>query len=535
MNLTLQPESLDWALKHVEVHGDGDIFPVPFEFKAIRASWNDTGPDPTKPRPTLRDWLSGVDLFNWATRPYRRCLSPKHRFGFRVSTQLDPLDLMLFTAITYEIGADLEAARISKDRQIVHSHRFMPTEDGEMYDSSFRYESFRRRSAELADSGDHAWVVLADIADFFPRIYSHPLENALVAATAKKQHVKALGKMLNAWNFSVSYGIPVGPSGSRLLAELAINDVDAALCSEHYEYVRYMDDYRIFSPDERTAYIQLAYLANVLYENHGLTLQQNKTMIVPVERFKIMNMGESGHVRKSLAERFEEILEKLGIEEWYEPIDYDDLDEDTQKQIDSLNLVGLLKEQLESESDLNLSVTRFVLRRLGQLDDADCVQLVLDNVQRLYPVFPDVLRYLTSIRRYSADERRTIGERLLTLIDENVVGHLEFYRSWILHTFTHDREWDNEDRFVELFNKYSDEFTRRELVLALGRAGQVTWFKSRKRDYNGLSPWVKRAFIRAASCLPGDEARFWYRSVMPQLDELEKVVAKWAQEHPFTA
>ena len=99
--LRLSPDSLDWALTHIESYGDTDVFPIPFEYQAIRNSWDE-----------LRDYLSRIDLLNWTTRPLRRCLSPKHRFGFRVSTQLDPLDQIIYTSLVYELGDDIEAVRI---------------------------------------------------------------------------------------------------------------------------------------------------------------------------------------------------------------------------------------------------------------------------------------------------------------------------------------------------------------------------------------------------------------------------------------
>ena len=39
--LTLQPKSLDWALNQAELLGDSAIFPLPFEFEAIRNDWDE--------------------------------------------------------------------------------------------------------------------------------------------------------------------------------------------------------------------------------------------------------------------------------------------------------------------------------------------------------------------------------------------------------------------------------------------------------------------------------------------------------------
>ena len=41
MTVNVAEDSLDWALAHTERHGDTDVFPIPFEFQAIRFSWDE--------------------------------------------------------------------------------------------------------------------------------------------------------------------------------------------------------------------------------------------------------------------------------------------------------------------------------------------------------------------------------------------------------------------------------------------------------------------------------------------------------------
>lgn len=519
----LSADALDWALTHVETFGDTDIFPPAFEFEAIRNGWTD-----------VRAFLERQDLLNWAIQPYRRCLSPKHRFGFRISTQLDPLDTLIFTALVFELGEDIESARIPPDARIVHSSRFMPSKAGAFFNSDFTYETFRARSLEHADRCSH--VVTADIADFFPRVYSHPLENALKACTTHQLHVRALIRLLKQWNSGSSYGIPVGPAASRLLAELVISDVDNALLSEGCTFCRYVDDYRIFCDRDRTAYEALAVLAKTLFDNHGLTLQQHKTAIVDASQFVSLNQWtERDEERGSLTQRFEQILKGIGINSWYEPIEYDDLKQEIQEQIDALNLSQLLNDQITAEHELDIQIVRFVLRRLGQLGSAEAVDIVLEEnaIVRLYPVFKDVLEYLSAVRKLNADRRKEIGEQILNLIDDSIVGHLEYHRCWILNTFSKDNQWDNESSFAGILQAYPDSFTKREVISALGRAHQVHWFKTAKRDFQQFGPWEKRAFIAAASCLPGDEGEFWYKSIKQQLTELERVIVEWALANPY--
>lgn len=521
----LSPDSLDWALAHVEKFGDTDIFPLPFEYAAIRHSWAN-----------VRAELSQQDLLTWVMQPHRRCLSPKHRYGFRISTQLDPYDQLIYTALVYELGADIEASRVPTKDRSVHSFRFKPANDGRFFDQKFGYGTFRERSRELASQKRCKSVVMADIADFFPRIYSHPLENALRACTAKSLHVNSIKRLLSQWNSSVSYGIPVGPAASRLLAEVAISDVDAALQSEKHKFCRYADDFRIFCKDERSAFESLALLARVLFENHGLTLQQHKTRIVDAATFlEINDDDEADRERSALSESFDDILKAIGIDDWYEPIEYADLSPEYQEQIDSLNLRELLSEQLTSGENLDIPTTRFILRRLAQLGSPEAVELITDDSCRvqLYTVLKDVVEYCKAIRGLDEQGRHQLGAWLLDLIGGASLGHLEYNRYWILSTFTSGREWDNEGRFVKIYNQYSDDFTRAESISAMGRAHQATWFKTAKRDFLRLSPWERRSFIAAASCLPGDEADFWYKSVKPQLNSLERVVVAWAKANPY--
>ena len=38
--LTLHERSLDWALAHALRYGDTDVFPLPFEYEAIKHDWS---------------------------------------------------------------------------------------------------------------------------------------------------------------------------------------------------------------------------------------------------------------------------------------------------------------------------------------------------------------------------------------------------------------------------------------------------------------------------------------------------------------
>ncbi len=301
----------------------------------------------------------------WGPRPYRRFLAPKRPVSFRHITQLDPLENLAFSSLIRRIGPALEAIRVPREEQVVFSWRFEPTSDGQMFDPAYTWSAFNGQCRAKASSGKFGWVVVTDIADFFPRLYFHPLEQAVAAATNKSDEAWCVLRMVKNWNSLVSYGLPVGVAASRILAEATIADVDRMLLGAGESFCRYSDDYRIFSGSEVDARNILEELAACLFDKHGLTLQPEKTLILSaqeyLERFDVS--PERAEV-ESLSAKFRELLEEAGIEDYAEEIEYDDLPEHIQAEIDQLNLSALLREQLRDERCDSMIVS-FLLRRLG--------------------------------------------------------------------------------------------------------------------------------------------------------------------------
>ena len=234
-----------------------------------------------------------------------------------------------------------------------------------------------------------------------------------------------------------------------------------------------------------------------------------------------------------LSEAFACISEQLELDTWYEEIEYEDLDDEQKASVDALNLEGLLNEQLGSE-EIDVQITRFVLRRLGQLQDPVGATSVLASIDKLYPVFADVVRYLGSLGHLTACNRRLIGHEVLNLLDDSIVSHLEYHRMHLLNLFATNSEWDNAEMFTVLWAQFADHFTKRKLILALGKSGQNFWFRRHKTDWEQFSPWERRAFLRGASSLEGDERKYWYGSIKGRLDTLEQAITSWSRQEPIT-
>src|SRR5262249_20337893 len=139
-----------------------------------------------------------------------------------------------------------------------------------------------------------------------------------------------------------SYGLPIGPFASRVLAEAVLIDVDSALLSDGADFVRWVDDYTIFCTSEVEGQRLLFRLAEHLFNNHGLTLSGMKTKLLSKEVFQERWLREPDQeIEDGL-----ELLMQLAARG--DPYSGDEI-ELTQEEIDhleGLNLSGLLQEAL---------------------------------------------------------------------------------------------------------------------------------------------------------------------------------------------
>jgi len=519
--MRLATDSLDLAREHLAAQSDTDLFPRPFEIEAISSRW----------RALCRQPLAG-DMRQWRCSASRRCLVPKHRYGFRVATQLDPLDCLVLTAVIAEFGADIEAMRVPVDDQVCFSHRFSPDRAGRLYNTAFTYQTFLDAVRHRLEDRRYTYVVVTDIADFYPRLYLHPLENAL-RATGRTDHAAVVIRMIKQLNANVSYGVPVGPRAVHLLAEAALDAVDRSLLAERVEFCRYVDDYVVFARGRREAYVALALLAGSLFEIHGLTLQPHKTKIRATEDYlQEMNRFETGPVGTMVGE-LRRILRRYGVDyDPYERIDYQALPLEARQEIERLNLPARLRDALGAE-DIDVNLAGFLLQRLTQLGRPDLAEEVMGNAERLYPVFSEAVRYLTEVTREPTAARR-LRDWLLAALTDEVVSHLDFHRLWILRALAwNDERMPGAETLTDLYAQYADEFSRRELLLALGRRREHAWFFARRRSWQGLGAWERRAFLYGASCMPRDQYAHWCRSQNATMTPLERAVSEWASDSPI--
>ena len=97
--------------------------------------------------------------------------------------------------------------------------------------------------------------VKADIASFFPSIYTHSIPWAVVGRDEAKANSKTnlneqpwydeLDKAQSYVKRGETQGIPIGPATSHIISEFILSKVDGAL-RDAYQFVRYIDDYECY-------------------------------------------------------------------------------------------------------------------------------------------------------------------------------------------------------------------------------------------------------------------------------------------------
>ena len=263
----------------IEHHGYSALLPTPPEWSLLRGHLD-----------SIRPEITAIDLDTYTPTSPLRVYAPKNRATVRVVSLLHPLDLIIYTSLALIVIRDLEANRIPARKKTVFSYRADLSCANRLYRTDASFSMFQDALKERSGRSRIGYVGIADIADFYPRIYQHRLENVIESCATNERGrdvARVLVKKLIAnLSGSNSYGLPVGPYASRVLAEALLIDVDSYLVSERLDFVRWVDDYYFFTRTEEQAQEILISLAQRLYERHGLTLSALKTKIQAKETFR---------------------------------------------------------------------------------------------------------------------------------------------------------------------------------------------------------------------------------------------------------
>jgi hypothetical protein len=387
-----------------------------------------------------------------------------------------------------------------------------------LYNEQPGYREFTDFLASRITANPECFVGITDIADFYARIYQHRLVNALQAACGNtlQDHIRALEKMLKRFSENVSYGIPIGPPASRLFGEAVLIDVDSSLLSFDVDFVRFTDDFVILAKMPEEAEYGIRVLGETLFMNHGLTLQTAKTRILKgrdyVERYL------TTHTRKEEERR--KLLDIVGA--YDESVSYEEMAEDQQREIDAMNLSGMLTDALADGQNVDFREVSFILGRLSALEKPELVPIVLSNLEKLAPVAHSITAFFKRFEQMDSGTRAEAATAILSPILNNSKYASEYYSIWILSIFASSPVWDHAENLLKILRETRSDAIRRYAALALGSSGgraQVIHVKQYLQSASSLC----RSALMLATVKMGSDERKYLRHSLRLRDSLEKM------------
>jgi hypothetical protein len=203
----------------------------------------------------------------------------------------------------------------------------------------------------------------------------HRLENLLDEVAPKHGAVRFIKTHVKIIRARQSFGLPVGGAAARLLAELALSDTDQALVDRGLSATRFVDDYRVLLKSSDDPYDALGYLAEQLGINEGLSLNAAKTSVISRREY----ISRLERLTTDLDEEVEGVaLESLTADIYFD----EDPDEDDLERLKGLNLVEMLKEEID-KSNRDMGRIKLLFRALKLAEPKDAVTLFFDSVDRL--------------------------------------------------------------------------------------------------------------------------------------------------------
>lgn len=229
---------------------------------------------------------------------------PKERFFTRPGSILRPLDRLMYQALVDNIMEQLEE---SHDRSRSFSH--VPSnDDGQMFEPNHvSWERFQLRIAEIC--GESAFILKADISNYFERLPQHNLVNLMSAVGCAPEVVSLLEEMLLAFRERNSSGIVQGVYPSDALGNFFLSALDGQCELDEVLSARYVDDIYMGFATEAEARKGLASLIETLRKD-GLHLNEYKS--------KIMHADEAIREETAIDRLFDEIRSEVADDATYD-------------------------------------------------------------------------------------------------------------------------------------------------------------------------------------------------------------------------
>ncbi len=227
-------------------------------------------------------------------RPFKY-FEPKKSGTQRTKTVLDIEDALVFQAISNHI-AELEYSSLNETNNCVFGSvlnkdvskgiKLLEEEPENYYFFEFYVEPYNRfinSINEILENGQVTHVLETDITGFFDTIPHSTILLELKNRNIDSRILDLFAKCLNVWSgtrdsATFGVGIPQGPAGSFLIANIILDSLDRLTIKQGLHYYRFMDDIRIYGKSRNELMSYLVVIDRHL-KSKSLCLNSEKTQI----------------------------------------------------------------------------------------------------------------------------------------------------------------------------------------------------------------------------------------------------------------
>jgi len=510
MAYKLPKTALVCAIRHLCRYGDTDVFPHLPELAFVREE-----------QEAIASELAALDLDTYDPGSAVEALGPKSRYGFRIVHQLPYVDTILLLAAVVEIGPQVEEHRPSQDNLEAFSYRFAPDGKSAIFRADRTFKDWLHAQLSYVQGNLKIKRVIAtDISDFYARINFHRLENLLDEVVSGHGAARYIKKHIKFIRAKQSFGLPVGGSAARLLAELALSDTDSALEHDGRLATRFVDDFRIFLRADEDAYDALAFIAEQLAINEGLSLNVAKTEIYTradyLKRLKSQTTDVSDEAEGAA-------MEVLAADLYFD--DAPD-DEDVEK-LKSMNLLGYLQEEVGKDA-FDMGRIKVIFRALKIAKPSEAAGYLIDNFSELVVFAKEVTLLMQELESDELGCFDGLSDEVVKAVLSPPASSIQLIRTWLLELFVRGVVPITAAQLKSL-EGLTTPLDRRQLHLIRGRLGDKNFFRKNKTAFTQIPAMEQPCFIWGASCLPKDEYETLLQTVKPMMaGPLGPLFLKWA-------
>jgi len=506
------------AVQHLDAVGDTDLFPRLPEMQFFEANAEQ-----------VADLVGNLNLGNYNPVSSVEVLTPKSNLGFRIGHQLTATDILIYTASVIECAEGLQNLRDHTSQDIPFSYKYDPEGGARLFELNRGFHDWLAHLATFGEADlfeDAKPVLETDISDFYQRIYFHRIENILNDVGASRGSNGAIRKVIQVCRSKQSFGLPVGSSASRLLAEGLLCDTDRLLLDMGLQASRYVDDYRIIGNDRHNTHTILCRLAEHLMVTEGLSLNVAKTRIV-----------DSHSLHHSAQERLQDVFTSAEMRAFRqhlssaygdEEVDDDEATEPDNPFLKGEDLIARLNELKQRGADF--SSRKAILKVLRSVSSFDAAALLRDHADLAYHLPRDFCRAIRASLENDDANIPEVEDAVWELLQKPPISELSYARLWLLNLYANGTLPADRKLIANQIGQPSI-LEERQLIFIRARLNDRAFFREHRGRLGQVGEWLKPALLIGGACLPADEYRTWVDIAVKQLvDPFAQAFGQWLKQ-----